>query len=89
MIQGDFDVFEIRTRAPRVAQNPKTLERVLVPTKKTVKFKVGRMMKLTLESEPETARIAGIDIAAPARGSQATGTTRQAAHLSRRFEPLS
>ncbi len=51
----DFGVFEIRTRAPRVAQNPKTLERVLVPTKKTVKFKVGRLMKLRIESRTETS----------------------------------
>jgi len=44
----DFGVFEIRHRAPRVAQNPKTLERVPVPAKKTVKFKVGRLMKMAL-----------------------------------------
>ena len=44
----DFGVFEIRERAPRIAQNPKTLERVPVPAKKTVKFKVGRLMKLAL-----------------------------------------
>ena len=41
----DFGVFETRTRAARVAQNPKTLERVDVPTKRTVKFKMGRLMK--------------------------------------------
>ena len=41
----DFGVFEIKHRAPRTAQNPKTLERVQVPAKRTVKFKVGRMMK--------------------------------------------
>ena len=40
----DFGVFEIRQRAPRMAQHPKTLERVPVPAKKTVKFKVGRLM---------------------------------------------
>jgi integration host factor subunit beta len=45
----DFGVFEIRQRAPRVAQNPKTLERVPVPAKKTVKFKLGRLMKDALE----------------------------------------
>ena len=45
----DFGVFEIRHRAPRVAQNPKTLERVPVPAKRTVKFKVGRLMKIALE----------------------------------------
>lgn len=49
----DFGVFETRTRAARVAQNPKTLERVQVPSKKTVKFKMGRLMKQKLaESEP-------------------------------------
>ncbi len=52
----DFGVFEIRTRAPRVAFNPKTLEEVFVPTKKTVKFKVGRLMKLGIESRTEKAR---------------------------------
>ena len=41
----DFGVFETRTRAARVAQNPKTLERVDVPAKRTVKFKMGRLMK--------------------------------------------
>ncbi len=45
----DFGVFEIRRRAPRVAQNPKTLERVPVPAKKTVKFKIGRLMKEALD----------------------------------------
>ncbi len=49
----DFGVFEIRQRAPRMAQNPKTLERVLVPAKKTVKFKVGRLMKVALEREDD------------------------------------
>lgn len=53
----DFGVFEIRERAPRIAQNPKTLERVPVPAKKTVKFKVGRLMKMALEGEKiETVR---------------------------------
>ncbi len=57
----DFGVFEIRHRAPRIAQNPKTLERVPVPAKKTVKFKVGRLMKIALEGNArlEGARRAG------------------------------
>ena len=45
----DFGVFETRTRAARVAQNPKTLERVEVPAKRTVKFKIGRLMKQSLQ----------------------------------------
>ena len=46
----DFGVFETRTRAARVAQNPKTLERVEVPAKRTVKFKMGRLMRDNLSS---------------------------------------
>ena len=44
----DFGVFESKVRAARTAQNPKTLERVEVPEKRTVKFKVGRVMKIKL-----------------------------------------
>lgn len=45
----DFGVFEVRRRAARVAQNPKTLQPVNVPAKVTVKFKVGRLMRESLE----------------------------------------
>ena len=45
----DFGVFETKERAARVAQNPKTLQRVHVPPKRTVKFKVGRLMKQKLQ----------------------------------------
>jgi integration host factor subunit beta len=41
----DFGVFETKLRKARRAQNPKTLEPVAVPEKRTVKFKVGRLMK--------------------------------------------
>ncbi len=61
----DFGVFEIRHRAERMAQNPKTLERVPVPAKKTVKFKVGRLMKLALEINGDDAG-SGNGAAAPA-----------------------
>ena len=44
----DFGVFETRVRAARIAQNPKTLERVQVPAKRTVKFKMGRLMRQNL-----------------------------------------
>jgi len=44
----DFGVFETRTRAARTAQNPKTLERVDVPVKRTVKFKMGRQLRENL-----------------------------------------
>src|SRR5687768_10267177 len=44
----DFGVFETKLREARKAQNPKTLEPVEVPEKRTVKFKVGRLMKQRL-----------------------------------------
>ena len=44
----DFGVFEPRTREARTAQNPKTLEKVQVPAKRTAKFKMGRMMRKRL-----------------------------------------
>ncbi len=51
----DFGVFESKQRAARTAQNPKTLERVSVPSKRTVKFKVGRLMKLRLSAATAAA----------------------------------
>ena len=50
----DFGVFETRTRVARIAQNPKTLERVEVPAKRTVKFKMGRLMRENLGTVPVT-----------------------------------
>ena len=47
----DFGVFETRTRRPRKAQNPKTLESVQVPAKQIVKFKSGRLMKQKLNGK--------------------------------------
>jgi integration host factor subunit beta len=45
----DFGVFETKVRAARRAQNPKTLERVDVPSRRTVKFKVGHLMREALD----------------------------------------
>ncbi len=53
----DFGVFESKYRAARVAQNPKTLERVSVPPKRTVKFKIGRLMKLSLQQNSEQTEL--------------------------------
>jgi integration host factor subunit beta len=41
----EFGVFEVRERATRIAQNPKTLEKIKVPAKRAVKFKMGRIMR--------------------------------------------
>ncbi len=54
----DFGVFEVKARAARVAQNPKTLVPVKVPPKRTVKFKVGRLMKDQLEVNTASAAAA-------------------------------
>lgn len=45
----DFGVFKTKQRKARTAQNPKTMEKVQVPPKRTVTFKVGRLMKIKLQ----------------------------------------
>ena len=63
----DFGVFETKQRAARIAQNPKTLQRVHVPAKRTVKFKVGRLMKMKLSEGLDTGEAPAPD-APPAEG---------------------
>ena len=46
----DFGVFEVKKRAARKAQNPKTLESIDVPARRRVKFKMGRIMKKKLST---------------------------------------
>ena len=48
----DFGVFEVRARRARRAQNPRTLEKVDVPPKRVVKFKVGRVMRKCVMAVP-------------------------------------
>ncbi|RME37480.1 MAG: HU family DNA-binding protein [Planctomycetota bacterium] len=63
----DFGVFESRTRGPRRAQNPKTLDKVMVPSRRTVKFKVGRVMKRKVEEHPpEIDEATGLPLSAGA-----------------------
>lgn len=63
----DFGVFECKVRAARTAQNPKTLERVSVPSKRTVKFKIGRLMKEQLLGDGSPPRDALDELAASPR----------------------
>ena len=49
----DFGVFEPKSKAHRVARNPRTGDKVEVPEKTTVKFKVGRLMKKRIQKEDE------------------------------------
>lgn len=52
----DFGVFDVRSRAARVGQNPRTLERVDVPARKSVRFKPGRLMNAAFEPKVTPAR---------------------------------
>lgn len=62
----DFGVFESRIRAARRAQNPKTLDKVNVPPKRTVKFKVGRVMKMRLGASPlQVDEATGLTVVGP------------------------
>lgn len=47
----DFGVFETKIRQARKGQNPKTLESVQIPAKRTVRFKMGRLMKQKLNGQ--------------------------------------
>ena len=52
----DFGVFEVKERSARIAQNPKTMQKVEVPAKRAVKFKVGRLMRESVEMPPPAAK---------------------------------
>lgn len=51
----DFGVFEVKTLAPRTAQNPRTLERVPVPERRSVRFKAGKGMREKIEAGARAA----------------------------------
>jgi integration host factor subunit beta len=61
----EFGVFEVKVRAERVAQNPRTLEKVKVPAKRVVKFKVGREMRERVVEEAERKQRTPPPAAAP------------------------
>ena len=65
----EFGVFEVKERAARRAQNPRTLEKVHVPSKRVVKFKVGRMMRERVCEEDAGAGQAGRS-ASPSQAAQ-------------------
>ena len=47
----DFGVFETRTRATRITEDPKTLDAVEIRGKRTVKFKMGRLLRESLSEQ--------------------------------------
>ena len=67
----DFGVFELRVRKPRMAQNPRTLERVPVPGKTVVKFKAGLRLKEDIQKGAGPRGGKGDRTAAPS-GAQAS-----------------
>jgi hypothetical protein len=62
----------VRHRPGRMAQNPKTLEKVPVPPKRVVKFKVGNVMRKRVEEggvQPQASSVA------PTMGGEPGGMT--------------
>ena len=47
----DFGVFDVVVRKRRVGRNPRTGERVEVPEKRVVSFKMGRLMRDRVTSQ--------------------------------------
>ena len=47
----NFGVFETKKREARIGQNPKTLEKVHIPAKRSVRFKMGMHMKQKLNGQ--------------------------------------
>lgn len=76
----EFGVFESRERAARLAQNPRTLEKVPVPAKRIVKFKVGRLMRKKVSGEDvgDLSLDDDDDEPAPERGRKAGGQGTEA-----------
>ena len=74
----EFGVFEIKERAARKAQNPRTLEKVDVPPKKVVKFKVGRLMRERVAAGDDPAAQAAVKAAAARRRQKEDAEDRQA-----------
>ena len=48
----DFAVFETKIAPARMAQNPRTQEKIHVPAKRRVVFKPGRLMREGLNGSP-------------------------------------
>jgi integration host factor subunit beta len=65
----DFGVFELVTRKPRTALNPKTLEKVPVQRRTVVKFRAGRLLK---------ARVKDLQLGADGKPIPGTGAPTQA-----------
>lgn len=79
----EFGVFEVKERSKRRAQNPRTLAEVTIPSRRVVRFKVGRSMRELVLAEPA----APAPPAAPSKAS-ASAAPRPAAPATRPAPPL-
>jgi integration host factor subunit beta len=85
----NFGVFEVKQRAPRKARNPRTGDKVYVPSKNVVTFKPGKEMeelvrkmapaKVRLEDGADDADVSGngpvgSDSESPRAGAPASGS---------------
>ena len=52
----NFGVFEVVERKPRTGRNPRTGERVAVPAKKVINFRMGKQMKEQICDETSVSR---------------------------------
>ena len=74
LLKGDkvelrnFGVFEVITRAGRIARNPKSRQEVFIPERKVVKFKPGKIM----EDQITTPSMKGGIQPAPSRKKEST-----------------
>lgn len=48
----NFGVFESRAVKPRLGRNPRTGDIVQIPEKRTVRFKIGKIMKQKVQNSP-------------------------------------
>jgi nucleoid DNA-binding protein len=69
----EFGVFEVKKRAQRRAQNPRTLAPVVVPPKRTIKFKPGLRMREALEAAANAESKAPAKAPGNAQGKSASG----------------
>ena len=83
----DFGVFEPKEKAQRVARNPRTGERVEVPAKTTVKFKVGRLMKKKIQKDAAEEAPAAAPETSPADDSGGDGSEAGSEDSSSAYNP--
>ncbi len=72
----DFGVFEPKSKAHRVARNPRTGAKVEVPEKTTVKFKVGRLMKKKIQKDYDPSKDTETDLDEDSEDEPASGGAR-------------